>query len=113
MRAKVKVDHRDMKGNSYDIVRVVNGGEGASSFITLRYNEGGILVDFNLSELEILNEGNSLEVHRNHNYRDGVWLGYCPINKGYILEYNMPSGRKFKNLVKNPFDKSNYSTKIK
>ena len=116
MKAKVKVNHRDMKGNSYDIVRVWNGTEGVSSFITLRYItkiNNQILVDFNLSELEILNKGHSVEVHRNQNFRDGEWLGYCSINKGYLMKYEMPNGRVFKNLMKNPFDKDNYSTKIK
>ena len=109
MKAKVKVDHRDMKGNSYDIVRIVN------NLITLRYitktNEQ-IRVDFTLSELEILNKGNLVEVFRNQNYRDGEWLGYCSINKGYLMKYKMPNGRVFKNLMKNPFDKDNYSTRI-
>ena len=81
--------------------------------VTKNFTRNDIQVDFNLSELEILNEGKSVEVYRNQNYRDGIWLGYCPINKGYILEYEMPNGRKFKNLVKNPFNTKEYTTKIK
>ena len=116
MKARVKIDHRDMKGNSYDIVSIVNGCQGESSFITLKYitkTNHKILVDFNLSELEILNEGRQLEVHRNQAFRDAIWLGYCEFNKGYILEYSMPNGRRFKNLVKNPFITNKYTTTIK
>ena len=110
MKAKVKINYRDMKGKSYDIIRIVN------DIVTLRYvastNEQ-ILIDFTLSELEILNKGNSVKVFRNQAYRYGEWLGYSSVNKGYILIYKMPSGKMFINLMKNPFDLNNYSTKIK
>lgn len=110
MKAKVKINYRDMKGNCYEIVRIVN------DLVTLRYitsKDEQILIDFTLSELEILNKGNSVQVFRNQAYRYGDWLGYCPINKGYIMQYKMPNGKAFKNLMKNPFDLNNYSTKIK
>ena len=56
MIAKVKINYRDMKGNSYDIIRIVN------DLVTLRYitnKKEQIFIDFTLSELEILNKGNS------------------------------------------------------
>ena len=118
MKAKVKVSHRDMKGNCYKIKDV------ACHLITLEYivaNEEDycaiqgqkILVDFALREVEIQNKGNYVSVYRNQAKRDGKWLGYCEANKGYILEYEMPNGRTFKNLVKNPFNTNEYTTKIK
>ncbi len=113
MKAKVKVNHRDMKGNTYDIVEVSPFGRIFTLKYTERLTRNDILVDFSWREIEILNEGKDVEVYRNQNYRDGIWLGYCPINKGYILEYEMPNGRRFKNLVKNPCNTKEYTTKIK
>ncbi len=115
MKAKIKESYvptfsnRNMQNREYTIdsrCSIFSIG-----LISVRF--GTRIIDFKLDNVEILNEGMQVEVHRNQAVRDGVWLGYCELNKGYILEYSMPNGRKFKNLVKNPFITNKYTTKIK
>lgn len=115
MKAKIKISYtptfniENIKGNKYPIDK--NFSILPTGVISVRFKQR--IIDFKLNEVEILNKGNHVEVYRNQAKRDGKWLGYCETNKGYILEYEMPSGRTFKNLVKNPFNTNEYTTKIK
>ena len=110
MRAKVKVEYRDMKGNSY-LIKDVEFNRVTLVYVT-EHNEE-ILVDFSLREVEILNKGSYVSVHRNQSDRDGVWLGYSEINNGYVMEYSMPNGKIYKNVMINPYFTYPYRTGVK
>ncbi len=112
MKAKININYvpmfsnKNMRNNTYNVNKIFE-----NNIISIEFENR--LIDFKLNEVEILNKGNYIEVQRNQAKRDGTWLGYCKENKGYLLEYEMPNGKRFKNLVKNPFNINKYTTKIK
>jgi hypothetical protein len=103
MKAIVQVNYRDMKGNSYQVNEIV------SNRVTLEYNSNGqtILVDFNLDEVQIVFARTA--VFRNQGWRDGRFVEYIN-GKGYVIAYDMPNGKTFKNILSNPFKTSEYKT---
>lgn len=68
--------------------------------------QSGILVDFNINEVEILVSGKYVCVVRNQGFRDGEWIG-CLRGK-YYLKYGMPNGKTFINECVNPYQTENY-----
>lgn len=103
MKAIVNINHRDMKGSEYKVREVIGNR------VTLEYKtkHQTILVDFTINEVQIILQNNHINVFRNHAYRDGYFVNYSPVH-GYVIEYSMPNGREFRNVVKNPFDTDNY-----
>jgi len=103
MRAIVNVNHRDMKGRDHKVHEIIG------NHITLEcvLEHETILVDFIMREVQILVQNDEVQVFRNQAYRDGYFVNYSPVH-GYVIEYTMPNGREFRNVVKNPFDTDNY-----
>ena len=101
MKAIVQVNYRDMKGNTYQVNEI------KSNRVTLEYVLNGqtILVDFNLDEIQIVFSRWAL--FRNQGWRDGHFVEYIH-GKGYVIAYDMPNGRTFKNIIPNPFKTSEY-----
>jgi hypothetical protein len=97
MKAIVQVNYRDMKGNEYQVHEIV------FDRVTLEYKLSGqtILVDFNLSEVQLVI--NQIYLLRNQAYRDARFVSYTH-KKGYVFEYSMPNGKTYKNLIKNPLN---------
>jgi hypothetical protein len=105
MKAIVNVNHRDMRGNAYRV------HEMTGNIVTLEYVIEGkkILVDFVMREVQILLNGVHVSVFRNQADRDGHFIDYSP-EHGYVIEYSMPNGRTFKNVLKNPFITNDYKS---
>jgi hypothetical protein len=103
MKAKVNINYRDMQGREYE-VKEISGNR-----VTLVYILGieTILIDFIMREVEIIFHSKNVEVYRNQAQRDGCFVNYSP-KYGYVIQYTMPNGREFKNVVKNPFETGNY-----
>jgi hypothetical protein len=106
MKAIVHVSYRDMKGNKYQVNEIV------SDRVTLEYNLNGrmILVDFNISEVQIIIP--YIKMHRNQANRDGEFISY-EHKIGYTYSYEMPNGRVFHNVLKNPLKPNEYTTRKK
>jgi hypothetical protein len=98
MKAIVQVNYRDMKGNEYQVHEIV------SNRVTLEYKLSGqtILVDFNIDEVQLLI--NRISLFRNQAERDAIFISYT-YKKGYVFEYAMPNGKRYRNLIKNPLNK--------
>jgi len=60
-----------------------------------------------MREVQMLVQNDEVQVFRNQAYRDGYFVNYSSVH-GYVIEYSMPNGREFRNVVKNPFDTDNY-----
>jgi hypothetical protein len=103
MKAIVNINHRDMKGSEYKVREVIGNR------VTLEYktNHQTILVDFTINEVQLLVKNDHVHVFRNQADRDGYFVNYSPVY-GYVIEYTMPNGRQFRNVVKNPFDTDKY-----
>ena len=103
MKAVVNVSYRDMKGNEYVVNEIV------SNRVTLEYELNGrtILIDFTLNEVKLIVP--FIKMYRNQAFRDGVFVSYNK-NVGYTYEYEMPNGRVFKNLLKNPLEPNKYKS---
>ncbi len=103
MRAIVQVSYRDMRGNEYQVREVV------SNRVTLEYKLSGqtILVDFNIDEVQVV--FSSVPVLRNQAERDARFISYTH-KRGYVVEYAMPSGKRYRNLISNPFNPSDYKS---
>lgn len=103
MRAIVHVSYRDMKGNDYKVNEIV------SDRVTLEYNLNGrnILVDFNIREVQLIIP--YVKMQRNQANRDGEFVSY-EHKIGYTYSYEMPNGRVFKNLLKNPLNPNEYKS---
>jgi hypothetical protein len=103
MRAIVQVNYRDMRGNEYQVREVV------SNRVTLEYNLSGqtILVDFNVDEVQVVL--NHISLFRNQGERDARFVSYTH-KRGYVFEYAMPSGKRYRNLIRNPFNTSDYKS---
>ena len=104
MRAIVNVNHRDMKGRDHKVHEI------RGRIVTLEYEgeQEKILVDFIIREVQILLKNKSVQVWRNQAYRDGQFVNYSD-KYGYVIEYEMPNGKVFRNVVKNPFDTNDYT----
>jgi hypothetical protein len=72
-------------------------------------NDGYRLVNFTLNEVRLCIDGNHVSVYRNQGVRYGNWIGYKK-GKGYALSYEMPNGREFINICKNPYKLDEYTT---
>lgn len=105
MKAIVQVDYRDMKGNTYQVNEI------KSNRVTLEYVLNGqtILVDFNINEVQI--EFSKTSVFRNQAWRDARFVEYIH-GKGYVIAYDMPNGRTFKNIIDNPMQIHTSSYKL-
>ena len=103
MRAIVNVSYRDMNGNNYKVNEIV------SDRVTLEYNLNGrnILVDFNMKEVQLIIP--YIKMQRNQANRDGEFVSYDK-NIGYIYKYEMPNGKVFKNVLKNPLKPNEYKS---
>lgn len=103
MKAKVNIKYRDMQGREFEVKEI------AGTRVTLVYISGieTILIDFTIKEVQIVFNSNNVQVYRNQGQRDGYFINYSP-KYGYVIQYAMPNGRQFKNVVKNPFDTDNY-----
>jgi hypothetical protein len=103
MKAKVNINYRDMQGREFEVKEI------AGNRVTLVYVLGieTILIDFILREVQIIFKNDNVDVYRNQAQRDGYFVNYSP-KYGYVIQYAMPNGRQFKNVVKNPFDTGNY-----
>lgn len=98
MKARVNINYRDMQGKVYDIHEIVN------IRVTLIYfDENGhrILIDFVKRELELIDYYTQIAVQRNQAERIATLIDY---NKkyGYVFQYEMPNGKVFRNVIKNP-----------
>ena len=104
MRAIVNINHRDMKGRDHKVREIIG------NHITLEcvLEHETILVDFLMREVQLLVQNDEVQVFRNQGYRDGYFVDYSA-KHGYVIEYSMPSGVTFRNVVKNPFDTDNYT----
>lgn len=103
MRAIVNVNHRDMKGRDHKVHEII--GNRVTLECVLEYEV--VLVDFLMREVQLLVKDEEVQVFRNQGYRDGYFVDYSHIH-GYVIQYSMPNGREFRNVVKNPFDTDNY-----
>ena len=103
MRAIVNVNHRDMQGRDHKVHEIVGNR------VTLEYKTERqiILVDFTINEVQLLLHNDHINVFRNQAFRNGYFVNYLPEHV-YVIEYSMPNGREFRNVVKNPFDTDNY-----
>jgi hypothetical protein len=92
-----------MKGRDHKVHEIIG------NHITLEcvLEHETILVDFILREVQLLVKNDEVQVFRNQGYRDGYFVDYSD-KYGYVIEYSMPNGRQFRNVVKNPFDTDNY-----
>jgi len=97
----------NLQGNFYHVHEVVG------TRVTIKYpcvsGSWNRLIDLTLDEVELLMEGRHVSVYRNQATRDGNWIGFNK-SKGYALMYNMPNGREFINICKNPFQVDEYTT---
>ena len=106
MRAIVNVNHRDMKGRDHKIHEIC----GNRLTLECELENETILVDFTMREVQIiLFKSDNVQVFRNQGYRDGYFVNYSE-KYGYVIEYEMPNGSVFRNVVKNPFDTDNYAS---
>jgi len=105
MRAIVNINYRDMKGSEYKVHEV------SGSRVTLEYKikHQTILVDFTINELQIILQDEHVHVFRNQGYRDGYFIKYSSVH-GYVIQYSMPNGKEFRNVVKNPFNPDDYKS---
>lgn len=105
MRAIVNVNHRDMKGHAHKVHEITG------NCITLEcmLEHEVVLVDFLMREVQLLVIDDEVQVFRNQGYRDGYFVDYSPLH-GYVIEYEMPNGRVFRNVVKNPFNTDDYKS---
>ena len=101
MRAIVNVNHRDMKGRDHKVHEIV--GNRVTLECVLEHET--ILVDFTMREVKFLLD--DVQVFRNQGFRNGYFVNYSQ-SQGYVIEYSMPNGNQFRNIVKNPFDTDNY-----
>lgn len=103
MKAIVNINYRDMQGKAYTINEIVGNR------ITLEYNLNGktLLIDFNVSELQIIVK--QIALFRNQAYRTARFVEYIN-GKGYVFRYEMPNGKVFCNIIKNIFEPNNYKT---
>ena len=109
MQAKVLVEHRDMLGNCYEVFEAVGN---RITLVNKLFNpvvrQSAVLVDFDISEVELLVAEKYVPVLRNQGLRDGTWIGHL---KGkYYLKYVMPNGKRFINVCKNPYKTEEYKT---
>jgi len=108
MNAEVLIDYAEMQGETFRV------HECRGELVTLRVpykfrNDGYRLVNFTLNEVRLCIDGNHVSVYRNQGVRYGNWIGYKK-GKGYALSYEMPNGREFINICKNPYKLDEYTT---
>lgn len=111
MKAIVNIAYRDMQGRAYEVKEIVGTRVTLEYVICIEHTaviiKEVILVDFNIDEVQIIFDNNNVEVYRNQGHREGYFVNYSP-KYGYAIAYIMPNGKVFRNVVKNPFDTSNY-----
>lgn len=94
-----------MKGRDHKVHEIIG------NHITLEcvLEHETILVDFVMREVQLLVQNDEVTVFRNQGYRDGYFIDYSA-KHGYVIEYTMPNGSTFMNVVKNPLEPDNYKS---